>query len=203
MPPLFNVASRPVAAHVRVQLHYLGLNALRIVVPSTPAPLDWTASSDRAPQTIAISSMHCRLLRRVCPRSGLDLLVASHAPYLQLTFLIFLNTKNNVADPRPFFPSWFILSSPPGSSCPPLSPLHLPNTASALPEGNEVQVPGPTTRRHELRKWKPCKIWVGSTCRCAEGTIASAIPATYKQLVPGRTIPSQCRHRHAIDPCRR
>ncbi|KAF8214927.1 hypothetical protein K438DRAFT_1954932 [Mycena galopus ATCC 62051] len=59
-PSLLNVAAQPVATHIHMQPHYLGLNVLHSVVP---APLDSTASSvrrDRTPQMIMISSMFYR-----------------------------------------------------------------------------------------------------------------------------------------------
>ncbi|KAF8181921.1 hypothetical protein K438DRAFT_2021016 [Mycena galopus ATCC 62051] len=59
-PSLLNVAAQPVATHIRMQPHYLGLNVLRSVVP---APLDLTASGvgrDHTPQMIMISSMFYR-----------------------------------------------------------------------------------------------------------------------------------------------
>ncbi|KAJ6632083.1 hypothetical protein B0H10DRAFT_4221 [Mycena sp. CBHHK59/15] len=51
-----------------------------VAQPSARAP-----RLDRAPQTITISNLFYRAShRRIYPRSGLDLLVASHTPYLRL-----------------------------------------------------------------------------------------------------------------------
>ncbi|KAJ6620522.1 hypothetical protein B0H10DRAFT_2216029 [Mycena sp. CBHHK59/15] len=68
MPSLLNVATQPVATHVRVQPHYLGLSTSCSVVP---APLDPTANAHcrpsrfpicfTAPRTTASRSAHLSL----------------------------------------------------------------------------------------------------------------------------------------------
>ncbi|KAF8214929.1 hypothetical protein K438DRAFT_1954934 [Mycena galopus ATCC 62051] len=62
-PSLLNVAAQPVATHIHMQPHYLGLNVLHSVVP---APLDSTASGvrrDHTPQMIMISNSSFNTLK--------------------------------------------------------------------------------------------------------------------------------------------